>query len=203
MMRYESDKDIELRLNGSVVMYEKRPVLVQGVMGKGVVRITDIISDQNKDVKVSSLDLSPSSMPLGYVLSEGKLFFAQRRPVRKFKQGLTRDNMFVFDALEKPNDKEMLAIIRGGGMRPNIHPASATFARAILGEYPDVGTAFSTVRAGKAKALPFSREWAVADKDDELCLLFRGDVVGYVGANSVKLNREHFYLKEALELCLK
>lgn len=202
-MRYESDKDIELRLNGSVVMYKQRPVLVQGVMGNGVVRVTDIIADTNADVKVGELDLDPSSMKLGYVLAEGKLFFAQRRPVRKFKQGLTRDNLFVFDALEKPNDKDMIGIMRGGGGRPHIHPGSAAFARSILGEYPDVGTAFTKVREGKAKALPFSREWAVADKDDELCLLFRGDVVGYVGANSVKLNREHFYLKESLELCLK
>lgn len=202
-MRYESDKDIELRLNGSVVMYNKRPVLVQGVLGNGIVRITDTINDQSGDVKVTELDLNPSSMKLGYVLAEGKLFFAQRRPVRKFKQGLTRENLFVFDALDKPNDKDMIGIMRGGGGRPHIHPGSASFARAILGEYPDVGTAFTKVREGKAKALPFSREWAVADKDDELCLLFRGDVVGYVGKDSVKLNREHFYLKESLELCLK
>lgn len=202
-MRYESNRDIELRLKGSVVMFNKRPVIVQDVVGDNLVRITDIISDQNMDVKVGALDLSPSSMPLGYVLSEGKLFFAQRRPTRKFKQGLTRDNIFTFDALEKPNDKEMALIVRGAGMRPHVNPFSASFARAVLGEYPDVGTAFNKVREGKVKALPFSREWAVADKDDELCLLFRGDVVGYVGNDSVKLNREHFYLKESLELCLK
>lgn len=202
-MRYESSRDVELRLKGSVVMLNKRPVFVQDVIGEDRVRVTDILSDENKDVKVSALDLSPSSMSLGYVLAEGKLFFAQRRPTRKFKQGLTKENIFTFDALDKPDDKAMADILRGAGLRPHINPFSAAFARSLLGEYPDVGTAFRKVRSGESKALPFSREWAVADKDDELCLLFRGDVVGYVGNDSVKLNREHFYLKESLELCLK
>lgn len=201
-MRYESDRDIELRLKGSVVMYDKRPVLIADVLGNGIVRAVDILADEGKTVKVVDLDLSPSSAKLGYVIGEGgELYYASRRPARKFKQGLTRENLFTFEAMNKPNDKDMAALIRQGG-RPHFNPGSTHVARTIMGQYPSLEKAFTDVRAGKRKAMPFSREWAVADKDHELCLLFRGDVVGYVGDNSVKLLPEYFYLKESLQLCL-
>lgn len=199
-MRYESDRDVELRLKGSVVMYDKRPVLIADVMGKGVVRAVDILADEGKTVKVTDLDLAPAK--LGYVIGDdGELYYACRRPARKFKQGLTRENLFTFEALNKPDDKKLVEMMRQGS-RPHFNPGSTYVARAIMGQYPSLEEAFSKVREGKRKAMPFSREWAVADKDNELCLLFRGDVVGYVGDKSVKLLPECFYLKESLQLCL-
>lgn len=82
-------------------------------------------------------------------------------------------------------------------------PFSKSVAKTIVGDFPDIGEAFQAVRSGASKIVPFHREWAVADKEDELCLMYRGDVVGYVGDQSVKLMPERFYLQEVLALCLK
>lgn len=196
-MRYESERDVELRLRNSVVMFNQRPVLVNAVENRNIVIVEDMLTGRSERAEVNALDLSPDSAKLGYVIAEGgEVYFAMRKPTRRYKQGLTTENFLAFKALEKPSDKEM------ANVRTHLHPFNKYVARTILGQFPDMGEAFQKVRDGRSRIVPFHREWAVAEKDDELSLLYRGDVVGYVGDRSVKLIPERFYLKEVLELCL-
>ena len=197
MMRYESERDVELRLRNSVVMFNQRPVLVQSVENQHRVIVEDLLSGRAERADVVALDLSPESAKLGYVIGEGgEVYFSMRKPTRKYKQGLTAENFLAFKALNKPSDRELVRA------RTELHPFSKHVARTILGQFPDMGEAFQKVREGRSLIVPFHREWAVAEKDEETCLLYRGDVVGYVGDRSVKLLPDRFYLKEVLELCL-
>lgn len=197
-MRYETERDVDMRLRNSVVMWENRPVVVQSVDNKDVVIVQDILTERASRVRVEALDLSPSSARLGYVIAEnGTVYFAMRKPTRKFKQGLTPENFTAFNALEKPANKSILE------MRTDLHPFTKGVAKTIMGAFPEIGDAFQQVRKGQKRIVPFSREWAIADKEDELCLLYRGDIVGYVGKDSVSLLPDKFFLKESLELCLK
>ena len=190
-MRYESEQDVSLRLRHSVVMYDSRPVIVLEALTKDSVRIHDILSERSQDVPVEALDLNPSHAPLGYVEVEGAVYLAVRKPVRRFKQGLTAENLVVKPVLSR---RERVR---------DVSFQSRPIARTILGQYKSVGEAFQMVRSGASKIVPFHRDWAVADHDDELSLVYRGEVVGYVGDVSVTLLPERFYLKESLELCLK
>lgn len=196
-MYYESERDVELRLRNSVVMLKQRPVVVQAVENVSTVIVEDMLTGRSSRVAVDSLDLSPESAKLGYVITDDRVYFSMRKPTRRYKQGLTTENFFAFNALEKPSDKQLAQI------RTELHPFSKNVAKTILGVFPDIGEAFNSVRKGEKRIVPFHREWAVADKEDELCLLYRGDIVGYVGDQSVKLSPNNFYLKEVLELCLK
>lgn len=193
-MRYESTRDVELRLRHSVVMYQGRPVMVMNVEDVNSVIVEDILEGEAKRVKVSDLDLQPSSAPLGYVLAGDNVFMAMRKPVRKFKQGLTQENMIVRPVSFKRRDEPL----RGRG----VHFGSREVAKTMIGDFPDIGKAFQDVRSGRMSIVPFSRDWAVADVEDDLSIVFRGEVVGYATDNSVKLLPERFYLKESLELCL-
>lgn len=198
-MYYETERDVELRLRHSLVMWEKRPVIVQAAESKDKVIVEDMLTGRNSSVRIESLNLSPDAAKLGYVIDDrtGRVFFSMRKPIRKYKQGLTQENFFAFNALEKPSER-----LFGQG-RSEVSPFSKGVAKTILGTFPDIGEAFQAVRSGGAKIMPFSREWAVGEKEDELCLMYRGDVVGYVGDQSVKLLPERFYLQEVLALCLK
>lgn len=198
-MYYETERDVELRLRHSLVMWEKRPVIVQAAESKDKVIVEDMLTGRNSSVRIEALNLSPDAAKLGYVIDDrtGRVFFSMRKPIRKYKQGLTQENFFAFNALEKPSER-----LFGQG-RSEVSPFSKGVAKTILGTFPDIGEAFQAVRSGGAKIMPFSREWAVGEKEDELCLMYRGDVVGYVGDQSVKLLPERFYLQEVLALCLK
>ena len=83
--------------------------------------------------------------------------------------------------------------------KQRINPTSKALAHTIMGIFPSVGEAFQSVRTGKYKVCPFSREWAVASFKDDLCIVYRGEIVGYVGDDFIKLLPERFYLKESLE----
>ena len=195
-MRYESADDVRLRLHRSVVAHNGKPVVVEDVLGINEVVITYLDSGDHANVRVDSLDLDPSHLPLGYVFSEGKLFVASRKPCRKYKQGLTNENFHY---------REVMGKVEFGGRAPrmgrDLSHVSKAVVKTMMGQFPDVGTAFQSVRKGSAKMLPFSREWAVGD-DGDLCVLYRGEVVGYVTDTAVRLLPERAYLKESLELCL-
>lgn len=182
-MRYESAADVKSRLHGSVVMFEGRPVVVNNVLRKEAVTVQDLITGEEKPVTIKALDLKPVS--LGYVLLKDCVVYATRKPVRKWKQGLSADNLTVRDVLYPAKQR--------------INPTSKALAHTIMGIFPSVGEAFQSVRTGKYKVCPFSREWAVASFKDDLCIVYRGEIVGYVGDDFIKLLPERFYLKESLE----
>lgn len=193
-MRYETQRDVELRLRHSVVMHKSQPVVVMDVRDENTLLVQYILSGDHDVVPLQELDLAPSSAPLGYVLADEDVYLAMRKPVRKFKQGLTQDNLLVRPVLQKRAEM---------APRRLLSYTSPHLAKTMVNDFPSVEKAFQAVRNGRSRIMPFSRDWAVADHDDDLCLAFRGEVVGFVGDNNVKLLPERFYLKESLEACLK
>ena len=185
-MYYESANDVQLRLRHSVVRFENQPVVVEEVGGKEVVGVTNILTGERFTASVKKLDLTP--VPLGYMSAGKSLFYVMRKPTRKYKQGLCGENV-------------MFKLVSGENIP--VSYCGKHIGNTIVGNYPDIGAAFSQVRNGKAKAVPFSREWAVAEREDELCILYRGETVGFVGDTFVSILPERAYLKESLELCLK
>ena len=192
-MKYESVDDVKLRLHRSVVGYKGHPVHVDEVAGINDVIVTNLVSGGSERAKVSDLDLDPSHLPLGYVMADDRVFLTSRKPCRKYKQGLTNEN---FHAKEVLQERE-----REG--RLNLSVTSRYVAKTMMGEFPDIGTAFQLVRTGQKRIVPFNREWAVADTEGDICVVYRGEVVGYAGNTSVLLLPERAYLKESFELCIK
>ncbi len=193
-MRYESEQDVKTRLQHSVVMYQQRPMLVVGVEDRHTVILHDLLVDKVEHAPVGELDLDPSHAPLGYVMEGEDLYLAMRKPVRRYKQGLTQENLLV-----KPVLKDAPGAMRRMG---RIAFNSKAIGKTMLGQFPSVEDAFQQARARLVELIPFSRDWAVGTHDDELCLVFRGEVVGFVLDNSAKLMPERFYLKESLEAAL-
>jgi len=194
-MRYESVDDVRLRLHRSVVAFKGNPVHVDEVIDKNTVQVSNLLNGETQVARVSDLDLGPSSIPLGYVHAYGELFLTMRKPCRRYKQGLTQENFHVKRVL-LGNNKDAKPV-RG------LNPTSRSVARTMKGDFADIGDAFQSVRKGEKKIVAFNREWAIAEQEGDLCLVYRGEVVGFAGATSVKLNPERAYLKESLELCLK
>lgn len=180
-MRYESENDINLRLKGSLVRKGNEPVLVEDAIGNNKVAVYNCFTGNKEKVGIEDLDLTP--VPLGFVLTKNGLSYVSRKPTRKYKQGLTQENMRSVDVLE------------GVENRVRLHDES--MINAIMGVYPSVEEAFQRCRNGE-KVVPFSRHWAVANHKDELCVFHKTEVVGYVGDNSVVLSPDKYYLKESL-----
>ena len=180
-MRYESAGDVKLRLQGSLVRVNNTPVYVREVLGENQVAVYNCITGDNAKVKVSDLDLQP--VQLGYTISDGDVLYVTRKPTRRYKQGLTSENMVVRDVLT--------------GRLSKLRIDDEGLAKTVVGTYPTVEEAFQQCRNGKA-IVPFSREWAVANYKEELCVMHKGNVVGYVGDDNVMLSPDKYFLKESL-----
>lgn len=181
MMRYESENDVNLRLKSSLVRKGNEPVYVQAVEDKETVVVHNCHTGRKERIEVEKLNLTP--VPLGYVITGGDVVYVTRKPTRKYKQGLTNDNSSA---------KHVLT-----GRPVAVRMNDEGLAKTIMGEFPSIEEAFQRCREG-ADIIPFSRNWAVANCKDELCVMYKCEVVGYVGDNSVMLSPDKYYLKESL-----
>lgn len=193
-MYYESADDVRLRLQRCIVCHKGVAVMVDDVVDKKTVKVTSLLSREEYHVKWEELDLRPSSLPLGYVqIDNNTLGLASRKPARKYKQGLTQENISISRVLVK----------RGQEERINVPITSKQMLRTLHGKFPDIGDAFQRVRDGSCSIQAFHKDWAVASDEGDLCLVHRGEIVAYATDNTVKLLPERVYLKEVLEACLK
>ena len=182
MMRYESEADVKLRLHSSLVRkLDGVPVYVQAVESRNEVVVHNCQSGRKERITIDQLNLTP--VPLGYVESDDEVFYVTRKPTRRYKQGLTTENMVVKD------------VMRNSFTRLSVNDKG--LCKAIMGNYPAVEEAFQECRAGK-RIVPFSREWAVANYKEDLCVMHKGVVVGYVGDDNVMLSPDKYFLKESL-----
>src|SRR5690606_18137671 len=97
--------------------------------------------------------------------------------------GLTSENVVALDVLS--------------GRPVGLAMSDKGLCDTVMGVFPSVEEAFQQCREGK-DIVPFHRSWAVANYKDELCVMHKGVVVGYVGDNSVMLSPEKYFLKESL-----
>ncbi|QXG07603.1 hypothetical protein [Erwinia phage Pecta] len=202
-MDYESADDVRLRLVGSIVKYNGVPVKVEEVVDKNVVMVTDLTTGKTSTIKWKELDLTPSALPLGYVqVDNDTVVLATRRPVRRYKQGLTNDNLHAVLVMQQPRRGRGEAPRGGRGNYP-LNPANDAVVKTMMGKFTDIGQAFQKVRSGASTIQAFSKDWAVGTDDGELCVVYRGEVVGFVTDTTLVLRPDRTYLKESLELCLK
>lgn len=180
-MRYETQEDVNLRLNKSLVRKGDVPVYVQAVEDRETVVVHNCFTGRKEKLSVAELNLTP--VPLGYFITDDEVCYASRKPTRRYKQGLTNENVRVLTAFNK---RAIAVSMNDKGL-----------CKAIMGHYPSIEEAFQRCREG-ADIVPFSREWAVANYKDELCVMYKCEVVGYVGDNNVMLLPEKYFLKESL-----
>lgn len=206
-MNYESQDDVRLRLGGSVVGYQGHPVKVEEVVDRQRVLVTDLVTGNTNTVKWQDLNLEPSALPLGYVqMDDDTLALVTRRPCRRYKQGLTSENIHAVRVLGRRLGRAELEVPMGpAGGRGNIaiSPTQRQLVNTMMGKFTEIGTAFQKVRNEDARVQAFSKDWAVGREDGDLCIIYRGEVVGFATDNSIRLKPERSYLKESLELCLK
>jgi hypothetical protein len=157
----------------------------------------EIMTGNHHKVKISDLNLVPVS--LGFVNVKGDVGYVSRKPIRREKQGLSRDSLCIKSRPLNGKDEGNPFALRMGRQN-NIALDGEPLAKTILGTFPNLVEAVTSVRTGKTKASAFSRNWAIGKDDVDLCLLYRGDVVGFVGDTSVKLLPEFSFLKESLEM---
>ena len=104
LIDYESTAEADMRLRNTIVLYNSKPVYVKGVHEDGEVTGWSLenveysgrhgVSEYIADWTDEGWDIGP--FKLGYVnVTKSSCVYCYRMPVRKFRQGLSRDNVKV------------------------------------------------------------------------------------------------------------
>lgn len=222
-MKYESLEEVKHRLAGTVVLYNKEPVYLRdvcsenedGKYGEFVVLFKLPGMKEHFFVDKDDARLEYKRIRLGYVNGRYTALYIVRTPARRFKQGLTKDNIFIFtpkDSL-KNGDEDLGALDYSDISHLTITPPQSSvswdklyrtkaFYNMIMGEYPSVAECLEKLKENKkVLSQAFTKCFAISKNSLELTtLLYKGDVVGYSEyKDRFKIPKDKFWLREVLE----
>ena len=153
------------RLNHSVVRLGNAPVLVFGIMKKGIVDGMYLLKKEKVDATMDLLDLSP--VALGYCNTPFGADYVGRAPSRTYRQGLTDSNFWSSRGYTNYDGKSV--------------------ANTIVGNYPTMQDCVENVLCQEVPDMAFSRNFALrglGDHTEDMSLQFKGMDVGICAWNS-------------------
>jgi hypothetical protein len=199
---YENVADAQMRLQGTVVLYENHPVFIREVAAVGQgdpkedifrVYIQQLPLDRQRDAErkfISSKKFDMAPFPMGFLNYQGNVYYASRVPRRQQRQGLSEGTFSC-----NPT----------GVSLPPLPFGTATglpeFVDMVEGRYPSFNDAVRQIEHGEAGGVAFSRSFAiVADSEmpDLAYLYFKKDRVGFLMEERLKLSKQGKCLSEQL-----
>lgn len=162
------------------------------------------------DIKLADLTLSP--IPLGYINNALTTYYVQRKPLRKWKQGLYVEYLeFVREAAHTP--KRLYARDKGYKATLDSLFKSDGLVDMYDNNYPSIEEVYLSIITGKHIAKAFHREWALRKenkgapvhrpnveesfKDTKVMVEYKGKDVGKIVGGDVILQHQFKYLSEA------
>lgn len=189
-MKYDSWDYARQRLDGTVVRANGKVTYLQHIDGWifHLRNIEDGGDIEQHDIRNVAMDLNP--VPLGYVNSGTRSYYLTRQPVRRWKQGLASDSIYVIGAKD--------------GIHVNLGRliVSKDLAKCINNDYPSVAKAYHMIRHGYHD-VAFHREFSLSNLRGKRLLNYKGKSVGYIDDDGLKLNKKFEFLKETLEEAVK
>lgn len=188
---YESTEEAQLRLQNCVFLYGDDVVLCREVMGPNNdirLRLLKFPEEvwMEDDIKLSDPKLQYKTLNLGYVDLGHYATYLKRIPVRRYKQGLCRENVNLSPG-PSGGRPDWAATLKSKGFREMLH-----------NQYPTISEAYKRLKEDEdVYSVAIHRKFAIArDKfRGDFVLNYRGQRVGF-GDGAFVLPDEFQYLRE-------
>lgn len=203
--KYETAEEVQIRLQGTIVLYDGSPVYISRVNipeagdDDKIARVwfypLPLVGGGNETRKFLSsrkFDLAPFKM--GYMNRGGQAYFLSRAPLRQYQQGLNAKVLIIQTIKGQKADFGYDNCIRDRG-----------FVDMVAGKYPSFKDAGDMLGNHETSSVAVSRMFAfVIDHDLEaLYLLHKGVKCGLALKNdrALKVPPKFHFLKEEMEEC--
>jgi len=188
-----SEHDIAQLYADSVCMYEGHPVKV--IRAGRKMRILNLEHGKESVVDFNYDKFKSLKTRLGFVNSDGYVFYAARRPARRFSVGVTRSNTVI--QYVGPQPKDYRHFRNAQELVTRMH--SKDWHNTISGQYPSLQLA-TKIAVNTKGICAFDRQFAI---DKERNIYYKMDRVGTLPKLARSTNRITFDEgKEHLELLL-
>lgn len=205
---YENVGDAQMRLQGSVVLYDGEPVYIREVTQVGAgdpkgdvfrvyaepLPLTSRERNREDEFRkfISSKKFDMAPFPMGFMNWNGDAVYIHRRARRQQRQGFSEGTFGADFVSQNPN---------GTGINFGTCVKSKEFVDCIKGKYPSVSDATKIIMNDKARSVAFSRTFAlVRDLElvDLIYLYHKQEKVGFITGDALKLSKVGQCLKESL-----
>lgn len=187
------ERDVNQIFVGSVMMYDKQPVYILSQVVGFDVMASNLDTSEEFELNLFSPQLSIRGVNTGNVNVNGVVVNFFRCPVRRWKQGLCRDNIEVV-----PSEKEFLSDLT----YRHSHRAVKDFQVELLkdtlkNEYPSFEKVLGEVGKNNVKEMAFDRQFSL---DKEFRLYYKKEFVGAVNEDNgeIFLAKKREYLRSLL-----
>lgn len=177
------------RLRDSIVSIKKTgvPVKVHAVNVKFALVTKLSKFAEMEEIKLHDLSMEP--VKLGYVNLPRTCQYTYRIPVRKYRQGLSRENFGVGE----------------NRFAKGINYDSPRVAKTIMGDFPTLLECVESLMNRETEQIAFHRFWAIRRSKQPFALYYKGQEVGKLevnvktGISNATLRPKYNYLMEEWE----
>ena len=183
-LKFRSDRDASMRLTGSIVMYKGKPV---HVLEATVKKCLVVLVGKGDELRVNTDDLDLTPVQIGNIQIGAECLYVQRMPIRRWKQGLHRENLRVSSG---PSSRRI------PGMHINM--TDKDMLNAIINKFGDAQENMAKVLSGQWASAALNRHWSVHNHKGIPRLMYKDKLVGFVDEGEITITKKFFFLKEDL-----
>lgn len=202
---YDSVEEAINRLCNTVVAYDSKPVFIVDVSFDGAIKVyykalpSYRMPNHHDGISLDDPLLNFRKFKLGYMNCKKNCFYVYRIPIRKYQQGLNKQNTLI----ENLRDADELDNFDYNLNTFNNVIRFAGFAKMFEGNYPSIKQTLDLLDVDRnKKSVAFSRNFALfKDKTGVLFLQHRNERVGHLNTDSgkVSLGPNYKYLRGKLQ----
>lgn len=171
--------DLRQMYKDSVVFHKNKPVYIEQIGGNGDVAFLDIIAQRREILPFSIKNFVTPTRRIGMVNIMGGVVYAYRLPVRKYKVGISGENIRVstldvdFPRMGRSNPRTMVAGLQ-----------CIEVGEALLNKYPTLNQALKML-GEMTYAVAFDKQFAV---DKHRSIFYKTHRVGTIPEGKTKVD---------------
>lgn len=189
MAKRATVEDLRTMYHHTVCMYKNKPYYIEEVGGRYQATCFDLSTQRSKLIEINEFDFTAPQRRLGFINAKRSVIYASRIPIRRYKVGLSKENM-LFETLDVGYPDGGMAMLQHCKSLQSVELGDTIFNR-----YPTIEEAFELLEAGHS-CVAFDRQFAMASNGK---LFYKTQVVGGFGKKpkspyDFKFKREYEHL---------
>lgn len=189
MNDYVSVRDLNMMYSNSLVMWKNTPVYVFDIGEDYRFEVFNLETQKVSRLKWIPDNFTAPTTRIGYVNLGTNCAYLQRSPVRRYKVGLSRENVNSTPSIHPLSAVE--SIILNDILRSMRHPQ---LYAALVGNYPTLEEAQTLAKENEG-VVAFDRQFAVSHGDN---ILYKGELVGMCVDGNILFHSGKEHLSRAL-----
>lgn len=199
--RWTLESDLNARLSGCHFIFDGRYVQIQAVSSSclnihdGLTQeIIEKISPDDPRLDVSSIELGYANIPTSAGL---RVVYTYRATSKRWKQGIDTSNVCIVST----SGEHLNPVFSTPDGRSAYYIMSAGFRDSVLGRFPTIGVALSSLSKGMPE-IAVSQSYVLKFVSNEISLILcRNEAVGHIVDGSLRIEERasSFIVREDLE----